>query len=181
MRPNLFYSAGCLFRLGWATLITIAVLALVKQFIFDIIPVSGQSMFPTFHDRDWIVLNKLSYSISQPERGDSVVLRFPGDPDNARYIKRIIGLPGEKISIHTNKVFINGKELREAYIDPTSIAPYDLETELKADQYYLLGDNRPVSSDSHIWGPATSDNFIGKAYFIILPPKRFQPVLMPLY
>jgi signal peptidase I len=169
MRLNLFYSAGCLFRLGWVTLIIIAVLALVKQFVFDIMPVSGISMFPNFHDRDVIILNKLSYVSAPPQRGDNVVLRFPGDPDHDRYIKRLIGLPGEKVTIHDNTFFINDKPLSESYIAPDVPTEPPLEMTLKQDEYFLSGDNRPVSSDSRIWGPASHEDFIGKAFLIIFP------------
>lgn len=181
MKFNFFYSAGCLFRLGWITLILIAVLALTKQFIFDIMPVSGISMFPNFFDKDVIILNKISYVSDEPRRGDNVVLRFPGDPEHARYIKRLIGLPGEKVTIRDNMFFINDKPLEEAYISPDLPTEPDLETILKQDQYFLSGDNRPVSSDSRIWGSASKEDFIGKAFFIIFPFSRFQAVPDPVY
>lgn len=181
MKPNLFYSAGCLFRLGWGTLLIIAVLALLKQFIFDIMPVSGASMFPNFHDRDVIILNKISYATALPQRGDNVVLRFPGDPDHARYIKRLIGLPGEKVTIRDNKIYINDSSLFESYMGVDVPITPDSETILKNDQYYLVGDNRPVSSDSRIWGSASREDFIGKALFIIFPFKRAQFIPSPVY
>src|SRR5687767_11506006 len=107
MKPNPWYVMGCLFNVGWITLLIIAALALTKHFVFDILPIKGSSMHPNFHDKDIVVLNKISYVQGTPKRGDNVVLRFPGDPDHQRYIKRIIGLPGEHVLIKNGKVYIN--------------------------------------------------------------------------
>ncbi len=181
MKNSLLYSVGCLFRLGWVTLSVIAALVLVKHFVFDIMPVSGVSMFPNFHDRDVIVLNKISYVISRPKRGDDVVLRFPGDPNHQRYIKRLIGLPGEKVAIRDGHVSINGQPLNEAYLDDSVTTYPAADIDLRADQYFLLGDNRDLSSDSRIWGTASRSDFIGKALFIIFPFDRFQTVVPPAY
>jgi signal peptidase I len=172
MPRNLFYSAGCLFRLGWATLLFVVVLALVKHFVVDVMPVSGISMVPTFLDRDVIVLNKISYFFREPQRGDNVVLRFPGDPDHERYIKRIIGLPGETVVIREGKVSINGVTLDEPYLAAADITYPALEKKLDTDEYYLIGDNRPASSDSRIWGPAERNDFIGKTFAIVYPFNR---------
>jgi signal peptidase I len=181
MNRNPIYSLGCFFRLSLGVLLAVAALALIRHFVFDIMPVSGSSMFPNFHDRDIIVLNKISYVIGQPKRGDSVVLRFPGDPQHDRYIKRLIGMPGETFSIRDGKIYINGEPLRESYIADDVIAEPDMEVTLKPDQYFLVGDNRPVSSDSRIWGPAYRSDFIGKAFLIVLPFSRFQAVPDPIY
>lgn len=181
MQQNPVYSLGCFFRLSVGVLLFVAALALVRHFVFDIMPVSGMSMFPNFHDRDVIVLNKISYALGTPKRGDSVVLRFPGDPNHDRYIKRLIGLPGEKVSILNGKLFINDSPLRETYIADDIFAEPDMDLILKVNEYFLVGDNRPVSSDSRIWGPAYRENFIGKAFLITLPPSRFQAVPDPVY
>lgn len=162
-------------------MIVIVIVALAKHFIFDIMPVSGLSMYPNFHNRDVIVLNKISYNFVPPQRGDVIVLRFPGDPNHERYIKRLIGLPGEKVAIRHGTVFINDIPLRETYI-PTSIITYpDLEISLKNDDYYLLGDNRPVSSDSRIWGPAKKHDFVGKTFAIIWPRSNAGTTPVPAY
>lgn len=181
MKSNITYSLGCFFRLAWGSLLLIAVLVLLKHFVFDVMPVSGASMFPNFHDRDVIVLNKISYVIGEPKRGDNIVLRFPGDPDHERYIKRLIGMPGEKVAIRQGRVYINDKPLFEPYLDPELLTDPEVEVTLKDNEYYLIGDNRPVSSDSRIWGPAYRDNFIGKAFFIVLPFGHLQPVPSPVY
>lgn len=181
MQHNPIYSLGCFFRLSVGVLLLVAALALLRHFVFDIMPVSGLSMFPNFHDRDIIVLNKISYVLGEPKRGDSVVLRFPGDPQHDRYIKRLIGLPGETVSIREGKLFINNKPLRETYIPENILAEPDMEVRLSADGYFFVGDNRPVSSDSRIWGAAYRENFIGKAFLITLPTSRFRAVPDPVY
>ncbi len=181
MNRGPLYFAGCLFSVGWITLLIIAGLALTKHFVFDILPIKGKSMYPNFHDKDIVVLNKISYVLGEPKRGDSVVLRFPGDPDHQRYIKRLIGLPGEKLSIHDGKVFINNKELFESYLDPSITTYPATEITLQSGEFYLLGDNRDVSSDSRIWGVASRSDFIGKAFFIIYPKNRLTAVSQPLY
>lgn len=172
---------GCLFRLGWATFLVIVALALFKHFAVDVMPVTGLSMFPTFHHRDVIVLNKISYLTGRPARGDSVVLRFPGDPDRQRYIKRIVGLPGETVTITSGQVLINQTRLTEPYLDPSIATLPDSETTLGVDDYFLLGDNRPVSSDSRVWGPAKRTDLIGKVFAIIWPRQDATTVPLPAY
>lgn len=181
MTRNPIYLAGCLFNIGWITLLVIAGIALTKHFVFDILPIKGASMYPSFHDKDVVILNKISYVTELPKRGDNVVLRFPGDPEHQRYIKRLIGLPGETVTIRDGKVFINGQELYEPYL-PQEVTTYPAsETTLRDDEYYLIGDNRDNSSDSRIWGSARRSDFIGKAFFIIYPISRFEPVTQPVY
>lgn len=181
MKRNPLYFAGCLFSVGWITLLIIVGLALLKHFVFDILPIKGSSMFPNFYDKDLIVLNKLSYNTDEPKRGDSVVLRFPGDPDHQRYIKRIIGMPGETLAIKNGRIYINGRILFEPYLDQSLLTYPATEVKLKDDQYYLIGDNRDNSSDSRIWGTASRKDFIGKAFYIIYPTSRWQPVPDPVY
>lgn len=181
MKPSLLYPLGSIFRLAWVSLVVIAVIVLIKHFVFDILPISGESMYPNFHHRDVVVFNKIGYVMAEPKRGDNVVLRFPGDPENERYIKRIIGMPGEHIVIQDGRIVINNIILSESYL-PATLATYpSIDVTLKDDEYYLIGDNRPVSSDSRIWGPARRSDFIGKAFLIIFPTKRFQAVPEPLY
>jgi signal peptidase I len=181
MNRSPIYFAGCLFNIGWMTLLAITALVLIKHFVFDILPIKGLSMYPNFYDKDIVVLNKISYVTALPQRGDDVVLRFPGDPDHQRYIKRLIGLPGEHLVIRDGKIFINNNQLFESYID-TSVSTYPAtDITLKSDEYYLIGDNRDNSSDSRIWGTARRTDFIGKAFFILYPVNRFQAVPEPVY
>lgn len=162
-------------------MIFIVLLALIKHFVFDIMPVSGLSMFPTFHHKDFILLNKISYVVGEPKRGDNIVLRFPGDPEKERYIKRLVGMPGETIKIQNGLVYINNKLLPEDYISATITTLPDGEFLLGPNDYYLMGDNRPVSSDSRIWGPAKRSDFIGKTFAIIWPRKNAGTTPIPAY
>ncbi|HEY88425.1 MAG TPA: signal peptidase I [Thermoflexia bacterium] len=136
------------------------------------------SMEPTLHEGQYIIVNKASYWLHAPERGDIVVFAPPnGAPHAIPLIKRIIGLPGEHLAVHEGRVLINGQILNEPYISgPPS---YQQERALAVDEYFVLGDNRNNSSDSHSWGTVPPENFIGKAVFRYWPPDKFG--LFPHY
>ncbi|MEA3309600.1 MAG: signal peptidase I, partial [Chloroflexota bacterium] len=122
----------------------------------------------------YLIVNKSSYWLHAPERGDIVVFAPPNSAPHAiPYIKRIIGLPGEQLAVHTGRVLINGQILSEPYI--SGPPDYQQETTLTTGEYYVLGDNRNNSSDSHSWGSVPSENFIGKAIFRYWPPDKFGP------
>ena len=149
------------------TLVVAAVIFLGVNLVTARIRVEGSSMEPTLHDAELVVVNRLAYRWGEPERGDIVVFRFPLDPDR-RFIKRIIGLPGEYIAIHDGVVFVDGVALDEPYI----AAPprYRGEWEVQPGQVFVLGDNRNNSSDSQTWGPLPLPQLIGKAVLVYWPP-----------
>ncbi len=126
-------------------------------------------MEPNFHSGQYILANRWTYNFGEPLRGDVVVLRFPGDPENKKYIKRIIGLPGEKVEIRDGFVYINDKRLSEAYIFNGVITEPNVNQLLEDSDYFLLGDNRYNSSDSRVWGICPKRDLIGKAVFTIRP------------
>jgi signal peptidase I len=132
------------------------------------IRVDGDSMEPTLHDGEFVIVNKLAYKLGSPQRGDVIVFRYPRDPEQ-EYIKRIIGLPGDEVKISGGQVFINGKLIDEPYI----AAPpnYHSERSVPEGSFFVLGDNRNRSSDSHNWGPVTMDYVIGRALFVYWPPE----------
>jgi signal peptidase I len=165
-------------------LIKILALALViivpfRMFIAEPFVVSGSSMLPNFHDSDYLIVDRISYRNEDPQRGDVIVLKFP--KDNTQYfIKRIIGLPGEKVKLENGYVVIYNKEnpqglrLKESYL-PTqgqTIGKSDTVT-LGTDQYFVLGDNRTGSSDSRVWGILPRENIVGRTWLRILPAKSF--------
>jgi signal peptidase I len=130
------------------------------------IRVDGRSMEPSLHSGEFILVNKLAYRLGSPQRGDVVVFHFPGDP-NQEYIKRIIGLPGDRVVVANQRVTVNGQELAEPYISQPP--RYSGAWELAADEYFVLGDNRNNSSDSHNWGAVPLSYIVGKALFVYWP------------
>jgi len=132
-------------------------------------------MEPTLYNDEYVLVNRLVYYINSPQRGDEVILRFPGDPEHKKYIKRVIGLPGEKIELNNGYVYINGRKLIESYLpNTTKTNPYNLSSfVIDENNYFLMGDNRENSSDSRIWGTCPGDDIIGKAFFRIIPLKKF--------
>jgi signal peptidase I len=138
--------------------------------ITERIRVDGYSMEPTFQDGEFVIVNRLAYSLGSPQPGDVIVFHFPRDPEQ-EYIKRIIGLPGDQISISGGKVSVNGNILDEPYI---AAAPsYQSEWTVPEDTLFVLGDNRNNSSDSHNWGPVPESYVVGKAVFVYWPPKMW--------
>jgi signal peptidase I len=124
-------------------LLLLLVVLPVRFFLFEPFLVRGQSMEPNFHNLDYLIIDKLSYFFRQPQRGEVVVFKPPFD-DYVYYIKRIIGLPGERIIIEESKI---------------------TEINLGPDEYFVLGDNREVSYDSRKWGPIKKERIAGRVIF----------------
>jgi len=147
--------------------ISLAIIIPVRYFLIKPFYVNGASMEPNFHDYEYLIINEISYRFNEPQRGDVVVFRYPFDPSQY-FIKRIVGLPGEKIKIAEGKVYITnpghpaGEVLAENYLLPAMKTLGDVEVELAADEYYLLGDNRIASLDSRAFGPIKDSYIIGK-------------------
>lgn len=148
---------------------TLLIYILVRHFLFENYRVVGYSMTPTLEDDQFLVVNKLDYRLHDPQRGDIVVLRDPRDGDR-KLIKRLIGLPGETVEIRQGEVYINDQRLDELYIASPghySLAP----TAVPIEHYFVLGDNRNNSSDSHNWGTLSGDEIVGKAWLSYWPPR----------
>ncbi len=134
--------------------------------------ISGPSMLNTVHDGEFVLVNKVAYLFSGPQRGDIIVCSEPDDPGRD-IIKRVIGLPGDKIVLDGTDVWVDGVKLNEPYI--TAKSNYTAETlTLSANQYFVMGDNRPVSLDSRAFGTVPKDNIVGKAVFIYWPYNSIQ-------
>lgn len=170
-KEKLVYGAGCAYELTKWLIVAIILLMMVHFFVATLFIVDGVSMEPNFHSNEYIIVDRWQYLFGQPQRGDVVVLKFPGDPEHKKYIKRIIGLPGENVIIQDGRVFINGEQLNEPYLPPDTNTLPNLNRTLKENDYFLLGDNRPNSSDSRIWGVADRRYLIGKAWIILYPFK----------
>ncbi|MDO8619078.1 MAG: signal peptidase I [Candidatus Daviesbacteria bacterium] len=155
-----------------------AIFALIYLFIAQPHKVSGLSMYPTFHDADYILTDKLSYRFGTPKHGDVIVLKNPQD-EAQDFIKRIIALPGDTVTVQNNMVLVNNQPINEYYLPPntqTHAGAYLTEgTQVTAGsgQFYVMGDNRGHSSDSREWGPVPKKDIIGKVFLKYWPPESF--------
>jgi|SRR5579871_184062 len=152
-------------------LISGAVSILIITFLYQPVRVEGTSMLPRLEDHDRLFINKFVYRISSIHRGDVVVFHYPRDPEKS-YIKRVIGLPGDRIVIEHGRVYLNGRLMREPYVpdeyrDTRSMA----EMVVPEDSYFMMGDHRSISSDSREFGPVDRDLIYGKAVFVYWPTK----------
>ena len=166
--------------------VAIAVIAviLVRTFIAQPFLVSGSSMEPNFKDGDYLLVDELSYRFREPSRGEVVVFRYPGD-HKSYYIKRIIGLPGERIVVKNDSVTIygaDGKEIKltEDYISGMSI-PKNVDEKLELNEYFVMGDNRDFSFDSRSWGPLTRGDVTGLVKFRLWPFNKFASFKPAIY
>ncbi|MEK7604468.1 MAG: signal peptidase I [Patescibacteria group bacterium] len=167
---------GLLKDLFTLAFLIIVVVIPIRMFIISPFVVDGESMHPTFEHLDYLVVDEIVYALVAPARGDVVVFRYPGKP-SVFYVKRIIGLPGETVSIDHGKITITTESgakqtLVESYI-VNEDATYTKSVRLNADEYFVMGDNRPNSSDSRVWGPLPRKNIIGRVDLRLLPLSQF--------
>ena len=173
-------------------IIAIIIVLPIRLFIADPFVVSGLSMFPTFNNGDYLIVDQLSYELVNPKREDVVIFKYPLDPKNdpkrnlisrffdpgKYFIKRVIGLPNETVDIKGGLVTITNDEhplgftLKEPYVKNTSNE--NKHFELKSDEYFVMGDNRNGSSDSRYWGPVKKKFFTGRAFIRLLPLKNID-------
>jgi len=156
------------------TFVILAVIIVVpiRLFVAQPFVVEGESMFPTFDSGDYLIVDQLTYRFSDPKRGDVVVFRYPND-ETVFYIKRVIGLPGETVHVKegvTSVTKVDGTKitLDESYV-VSEDATYTLDRSLGAEQYFVMGDNRPKSSDSRTWGALPARDLMGRAFIQLLP------------
>lgn len=168
-------------------IVSLAIIIPVRYFLIQPFYVKGASMEPNFLDQEYLIIDEISYRFENPQRGDVVVFRYPGDP-RQYFIKRIIGLPGEKVEIKENQVCIynekwpEGKVIDESdYLAIGAKTPGNQSVRLKSDEYFILGDNRASSLDSRRFGPIKEDLIIGKAWFRGWPVDRINIFEKPDY
>ena len=153
-------------------IITLLIVIPVRAYVAQPFIVSGISMDPTYKNGEYLIVDELSYHFQDPKRGEVVVFRYPKDPSKF-FIKRVIGLPGETVSISGSSINITtsaGEELalEEPYIDPQDeYQPTELT--LKKEEYFVMGDNRDSSLDSRAWGPVTETAIKGRVALRLLP------------
>lgn len=167
---------------GLWDLVKFAIIALIivvpiRMFIAQPFVVSGESMYPTFNDGEYLIVDEISYIIGTPHRGDVIIFRYPNDTKRF-FIKRVIGLPNEEVLIKNGEVTIKNKEnpdgfkLIEPYIDEKFDTTYSDKT--GDGEYFVMGDNRNRSSDSRTWGILPSKLIVGRAYLRLLPTKNIS-------
>lgn len=164
---------------SWAELIRFTIIAAliiipIRTFIAQPFIVSGASMDPTFKDKDYLIVDELSYHLRTPARGEVVVFHPPQNP-KTYYIKRIVGLPGETVTIKNNIITISKDEetfeITESYITDRTVP--DIAKTLGEKEYFVMGDNREESSDSRVWGALPEDHIKGRALIRVLPFSEF--------
>jgi signal peptidase I len=157
------------------TCIALGIALFIRFFVAAPFIVSGTSMEPNFHDWNYLIVDRVSYTFSEPQRGDVVVLDLPQETSRA-LIKRIIGLPGDTIILDGTTVTIvnaahpNGFQLSEPYLDPANVGgATNLRVTLGTNEFFVLGDNRRVSADSRLWGNLPRKDIVGRVILRLWP------------
>lgn len=153
-------------------LVAVIIVLPVRLFIAQPFIVSGASMDPTFDNGQYLIVDELTYRFDTPERGDVVIFKYPKDPSQY-FIKRVIGLPGETVRISTSNVSITKTDGDTVTLDESYVVNKgnggNLTVTLKDGEYFVMGDNRPESSDSRVWGTLPKENIVGRALVRLLP------------
>ncbi|MCL5009294.1 MAG: signal peptidase I [Patescibacteria group bacterium] len=168
-------------------LLAMVIILPVRTFLAEPFMVSGSSMIPNFHDKDYLIVDRLSYRMHNPQRGDVIVLKFPKDTTQY-FIKRIIGLPGETVICEQGRVAVEASAeaapqiLAETYLPSTALTQNCKPKQvLGSDEYFVLGDNRMASSDSRVWGILPKDDIVGRVWLRIFPFHDFGFMATPSY
>lgn len=171
----------------WSTIRAFDIILIIglvfRIFILQPFIVEGPSMEPNFRDREAIMVDKLSFRLREPHRGEVIIFKAPPQPTDD-YIKRVIAFPGEIVTIDKGKVYINGKLLDEKYLSATGKIPETanyFQKTIDSNEYFVMGDNRPESSDSRSWGTVPKENLIGRAILAVYPLDMFGLIELPKY
>ncbi|MDQ3244931.1 MAG: signal peptidase I [bacterium] len=158
-------------------LIAIIIILPIRIFIAQPFVVSGESMHPTFADGNYLIIDEISYRFKEPQRDDVIVFRYPNDTKKF-FLKRIIGLPHDTVSINGSIVTITNDSYKDKIIlDEPYVENHSdniLSATLGDDEYFLMGDNRSASYDSRAWGPVKKDLIIGRAFLRLLPINKIN-------
>ncbi|MBI2122115.1 MAG: signal peptidase I [Candidatus Sungbacteria bacterium] len=177
--PDAHGVGGGLWDVTKVIITSILIVLPIRYFIIQPFIVRGASMDPNFEDRQYLIVDEVSYYFREPERGEVIIFHYPRDP-RQYFIKRIVGLPGDTLEFTggrvkiTNKAYQEGFTFEEPYLMPPDrpTGPY-MRITLGEDEYFVLGDNRDASSDSRVWGVLRRELIVGRAFFRALPPKKF--------
>ncbi len=166
----------------WMVVIAVALLVafVVRTFVIAHFVVEGESMYSTLDTNDRVFVNKLSYRLHDPNRGDVVVLHQVTGASERDLIKRVIGLPGEMVEVRNCTVLIDGRVLNEPYLDPEVVTPtdcggdYDAAGPVPDNHVFVMGDNRGGSQDSRVIGTISEDDLVGRAFVVFWPQSHWQ-------
>ena len=166
----------------WIVVVAVALLVafVVRTFVIAHFVVEGESMYSTLDTGDRVFVNKLSYRLHDPNRGDVVVLHQITGASERDLIKRVIGLPGETVEIRNCNVLIDGRILNEPYLDPEVVTPtdcggdYSLQGPVPENHVFVMGDNRGGSQDSRAIGTINEDDLVGRAFVVFWPQSHWQ-------
>ncbi len=166
-------------------IIALVIVIPIRYFVFQPFFVKGQSMDPSFENGDYLIVDEISYLFLSPKRGEVIVFKYPRNPSQ-RYIKRIIGLPGETIEVKNGKIVVSDKEgsriLDESGYLSLGLQTYGaLQIALGKDEYFVLGDNRSASSDSRSWGALRKENIVGRVFVRAWPVTALAKIEAPNY
>lgn len=159
-------------------------IVLIRHFLFKPFTVKGESMEPTFKGSEYLIIDELTYRFREPARGEVIVFNAPVG-QGEHYLKRVIGLPGERISVKDNKVIVYNDEhpqgvvVKETYL--VEETPGDVTITLGEDQYFVMGDNRDASYDSRRFGPISKDSILGRTFLRGWPLDRVSTFDQPEY
>ncbi len=159
---------------------------LIRTFLFQPFVVEGNSMEPNMHSNQYLIVDKLSYRLKNPQRGEVVVFAAP-DIAGVDYIKRIIGLPGETVKITGDKIYIDNKSVDEKYLPDdyhtyiTNDKDTTLETKLGPNEYFMMGDNRQHSHDSRSVGSVNKKEIVGRAWLSLYPFNSIGKIFVPSF
>lgn len=178
---DLFFKIGAYFMDTLETVVVaLAIFVVCYLFFFQVHEIKGASMEPNFHDPERILTDKISYRFRKPQRGEVIIFRAPKDRE-LDYVKRIIGLPGEKIMVSGSSVYLNDQKLTEIYIpekitSPGAFLTLNQDFLIPEDEYVVMGDNRNHSSDSREWGTVNKDDIVGKVFLRFWPATNFSVI-----
>jgi signal peptidase I len=174
-----------LLEVGVIVAVALAIVIPVRAFIMEPYFVRGESMEPNFSNSDYLIIERFSYRFSEPKRGEVIVFRAP-QYQTQKYIKRIIGLPGETIAFQDGTIEVVTEDGTTLILDespylPSSFSSDDMEVTLREDEYFVLGDNRIASFDSRAWGVLPEENILGRVVLKVWPPSAFAKISAPEY
>lgn len=179
-------AVGAIFDFLQGIVVVLAILVMIYLFIMSPQEINGASMEPNFHNGEYILTNKMLLKLRDPIRGDVVIFKSPRNKE-VDYIKRVLGLPGDRVKLEANTFYVNDQKVEEPYLTPGvtifggSFLREGEEISVPEGTYFVVGDNRPHSSDSREFGPIAKEDFIGVAILRYWPFSQFGVLPRPVY